>query len=181
MSRFAALLTISALALAAANAGRLHAAPPTETEKPGRYAMQSVDGGVLRMDTETGAMSLCTRRSGIIACEPVQDDRSAQKEADRLAIENRELRADIKRLEEQLGLGDGPQASAPPDNGRPDAGRPGANRPDDGRPGGRSPGMGLPSEKDVDMALTYMERMIKKFREKFKDMESSSGGKGTPL
>ena len=181
MPRFSPLLAVSALTLAIAASSPVAAAPPAEAERSGRYMMQPVDGGVLRMDTETGAMSLCTRRSGAVACEPVQDDRSGQKEAERLAIENRELRADIKRLEEQMGLGDKPQASAPPDGGRPDGGRPDANRPDEGRPVSRSPGMGLPSAKDVDMALTYMERMMKKFRDKMKDIESGSGGRGTPL
>ena len=74
------------------------AAPPADTdrpERPGRYILQPVDGGVLRMDTESGAISLCVKRGTAVACEPVPDERSGQKEVERLATENRELKAKL--------------------------------------------------------------------------------------
>ena len=73
------------------------AAPPVETERPGRYNMQPADGGILRLDTETGAMSMCAKRGSGYSCEPVHDDRSGQKELERLTAENRDLRGEIGR------------------------------------------------------------------------------------
>ncbi len=161
-------LTAVALLLAATLPGS--AANPAEppAERPGRYIMQPVDGGALRMDSETGAMSLCTRRNGAFACEPVQDERTSQKETERLTTENRDLKAEIKRLEEMLGLGEKPQAGNPPGRG------PG-NQQSEERPVSRSPKFELPTEEDLDKALSYAERMLKKFREKWKDIERGTG------
>lgn len=139
--------------------GAALAAPPTEGERPGRYIMQTVDGGFLRMDTETGAMSMCLKRGATFACDAVADERTASKEVDRLAIENRELKAEIKRLEHLLGLGE----AAPKGD----------------KHARRGPKFELPSEDEVDKALSYFDRMLKKFRERMKDFES--GGKATPL
>ena len=175
MHPFPARPALVALA-AAMMAGSAYANPPAEAERPGRYVMQPVDGGVLRMDTDSGAMSLCTRRGQALSCEPVQDERSGQAERERLASENRELRADIKRLEDQMGLGDKPPAA-----GSPNAGPPGTGRPDGERPASRSSKFNLPTEQDLDQALSYVERMVKKLREKWKDIESSASRRGTQL
>ena len=43
------------------------------------------------------------------------------------------------------------------------------------------PKLELPSEEDVDKALSYMERMFKKFRDKLKELDKDGSGKGTPL
>lgn len=135
------------------------AAAPGAGERPGRFLMQPVEGGVIRMDTETGAMELCVRRGEKLACEPVEETRAARSDVQRLEAENRELKAEIKRLEEMLGLGDKPGGE---------------------RPARRSPKFELPTEEDLDKAMSYIERMIKKFREKMKDLESGSV-KGTQL
>ncbi|MFV0299201.1 MAG: hypothetical protein ACK5JT_24125 [Hyphomicrobiaceae bacterium] len=139
--------------------------------------MQPTDGGFLRLDTATGDMSLCKRTAASFECAPVKDDRDLQAEVGRLAAENKDLKAEISRLQEQLGREDNKDLV-------PDA-----------RPG---PGLQLPSEEDVDKALSYMQRMIKKFREKMKEFDEQTDphdhndgksgslpgtgkGKGTPL
>ncbi len=167
-------LTAVALLLAAA-VPAVAAEPPAE--RPGRYIMQPVDGGALRMDSETGAMSLCSRRTGAYVCEPVQDERTSQKETERLTTENRELKAEIKRLEEMLGLGEKPQAGNQPGNS---PGTSPGNPQSEERPVSRQPKFELPSEEDVDKALSYAERMLKKFRDKWKDIERGTG-RGTQL
>lgn len=144
------------------------AAAPGDGGKPGRYVLQAIEGGTLRMDTETGAMSLCTQTGGTVTCNPVEDDRAATRKLEQLEAENKQLKADVKRLEDAL---DQSQAD-------------------------RKPKMTLPTEEDVDKALNYVERMIKKFRDKLKSMEEGSpnagsgadkgkapapNGKGTPL
>ena len=157
------------------------AAPPADTDRPdrpGRYILQPVDGGVLRMDTESGAMSLCVKRSAAVTCEPVPDERSGQKEFERLGSENRELKADIKRLEEQMGLGDKPAVPGSPGGqaGGQAGGPPAADKPDGERPVNRSSKFNLPTEQDIDQALNYVERMMKKLREKWGDIEGSRRG-----
>ncbi len=136
------------------------AAPPSgEAERPGRYSMQPTDGGFLRLDTVTGDVSLCARSAQTFECKPVKDDRDLQSETARLSTENKEFRAEIKRLEDMLGL-------------------------DGGAHQGKNRGkFELPTEEDVDKALSYVERMFKKFRDKMKEFDAEGGrpGKGTPL
>lgn len=140
-------LIISGLSLAAPAS-----AQNVPAEKSGRYTLQPIDGGFLRMDTETGAMSLCTKRGAAVACEPVADQRASQGEVDRLMQENRALREDLKRLEELVTA-------------------------DGGKKPARGPKFEMPSEEDIDKAMSYVERMLKKFREKMKDLDQS--GRGT--
>ena len=152
---------IQVSALIIALTGAALASAPSETERPGRYTMQPIEGGFLRMDTATGDVSLCARVGPTAACEPVKDDRDLQKELARLTSENKALKADIMRLEELLDL-----------RGKTDS-------PPSDRPASRGPKLGLPSEEDVDKALGYLERMFKKFRDKLNDLEGSR--KGTQL
>ena len=186
VAAFAALL-IAPLLISKPAAAAPPADPgqPERAERPGRYILQPVDGGVLRMDSETGAMSLCVKRNAAITCEPIPDERTGQKEAERLGSENRELKADIKRLEEQMGLGDkpasGPPAGGPPNSESPASGPSGTDKTDGERPVSRSSKFNLPTEREIDQALNYVERMVKKLREKWKDIEGSANGRGTAL
>src|SRR5262249_51764879 len=114
--------------------------------------MTPVEGGFLRMDTHTGAVSMCQRISGKWGCEAVADDRRAlQTELDRLGAGNRELSDTVKRLEEMLAL--------------PDA---------DGKDRRAEKGskFQLPSEEDVDRALGYMQRLMRKFKEKLRELDN---------
>lgn len=151
----------------------LTATAPLAQEKPGeragRYTMTPADGGFVRLDTETGAMALCNKSSGQWACEPMPDTQQAQsKDLQRLEAENKALREEIRQMEEVMGLGQPKPGEGGPRHG-------------EERPKG---GMGLPSEKDVDQAFDYVQRMLKKFQEKMRELESGqkSGDKsGTPL
>jgi len=137
---------VSAVVLAA-----LTGAAPDVEERSGRYVMTPVEGGFLRMDSHTGAVSMCQRISGKWACEAVADDRKAlDSEIERLTAENRELRATVKQLEEML---------APPDGER------------KGRPAEKGPGLKLPSEEEIDSALNYLQRLMRKFKEKLRELE----------
>jgi hypothetical protein len=71
----------------------LACASPALAQTPGRYAFQPVEGGMMRLDTETGHVSHCTKAGDSFACRSVADDRAAmQEEIDRLRRENEQLR-----------------------------------------------------------------------------------------
>jgi hypothetical protein len=85
-TRFAAGVAV----LMMAAAGSL---PSAQAQTAGRFTFQPIDGGVMRLDTETGHVSHCTKSGDSLACRSVADDRAAlQEEIDRLRRENDELR-----------------------------------------------------------------------------------------
>ena len=138
------------------------ASPSIAQERAGRFSMSPVDGGFARLDTETGAMSICKSQpaasspSAEWTCTPMAG--AVASPTQKLETENNELRAEIKRMEDLLGL-----------NGA----KPGAQEKQAERPGGG--GLNLPSEQDVDKALSYMERMVKKFQDTMRRLEGKSG------
>lgn len=134
-----------------------------QTEKSGRYTMSPAEGGgVVRLDTETGAMSLCRPERNDWSCKPMAGDNLAERqELDRLRAENQALKAEIRRLEDLV---------LPPERGR--QARPPVE-------GAKPPVIPLPSEEDVDRAFNTLERMWKRFQERMKEFEPKE--KGTPL
>jgi len=127
-------------------------------EKPGRYTMTPTEGGMLKLDTATGVVSLCARDGGEWSCKLTKDGESTmRKEIDGLKAEIDVLKDQLKTREDIAGPGD-------PDKG-----------------GGKMHGTAqLPSEKDVDQAFDYFEKMVKKLRERLNRIENENKP-GTPL
>ena len=73
------------LAMALASAS-LASSTSFAQDKPGRYVMNPVEGGFARLDTETGAMSICKPQAKDAAspagwaCAPMADQTAAQQE-----------------------------------------------------------------------------------------------------
>lgn len=64
---------------------------------PGRYSMTPAKDGFLRLDTQTGAVSLCRVDGGTVKCQSSADERRAlEDEIARLSKENAELRRKLK-------------------------------------------------------------------------------------
>lgn len=138
----------------------LMAAGQTTDADAGRYTMHKTEDGLVRLDTRTGALALCRKRDAGWSCRSIADaDTTTESDVERLRRENAELRAEVKRLDELLGL----------------SGRSGSNRADPPPPGGKSHAFRLPSEKEVDDALDYFETMLRKFRDRLKKLESERG------
>ncbi len=140
-------------------------------EQPGRYTMSPTEGGVVRLDRETGAMSFCTGKDGDWACAPMPDRQQAlEGRISELEAENRTLRAE-KTLPSPVA----PQAVLPPpvtEGVPPVAGDP-------PRPPADLP---LPDEKDVDKLFDYVEGMMKKVKERIKRLEQEAQKEpATPL
>ncbi len=126
----------------------------------GRYTMTPTTGGFLRLDTQTGQVSLCAQKDGQMLCTSLADERKAlESEIDRLSQENTDLRKSVRRLEELAGIDQDPNKRAER----------------------IEPKIQLPSEEDVDKALTYVQRMLRKLKDKLKELEDHDPKKGTQL
>ena len=78
------------------------ASPCYAGEDPGRYIMTTVGDSVWRLDSATGAMSVCGQKLDHWACESVADDSLALKaEVDRLTRENGKLKDKLAKAEEK--------------------------------------------------------------------------------
>lgn len=118
----------------------------------GRYAIAPTADGYLKLDTRTGEVTECRRPTGGgLRCVLVPDERAAlQEEIDRLARDNAALKAAL------TGTGVSPPESRAPDTTAPEIGPP-----ESGAPGaGASPGS--PSDREVDRALSIMERFLRR-------------------
>ena len=86
-----ASVLVSVLALGGAQAQT--ATPDSEN---GRYSFSAVPDGMLRLDTRTGAVSLCEKQAAGWACNSVPDERAAlENEIARLQRENGALKKDM--------------------------------------------------------------------------------------
>lgn len=115
----------------------------------GLYTMTPAGEEAIRLNTQTGAVSLCHRRDESWVCEAVADDHvDLQRESARLKLENEELRAevirlkkDVRRAEQQLSIN------------------------------GREPIGPAPSEKTIDEMMTVLEKMMRRFQEMVESLE----------
>jgi hypothetical protein len=59
-----------------------------------RFTLQPTEGGFLRLNRETGAVSFCTVKEGVSVCRLSADERAAlEAEIERLRVENARLKA----------------------------------------------------------------------------------------
>lgn len=113
-------------------------AQTSEDAQNGRYSMTPAPNGFLRMDTRTGAVSLCTLRDGAVACTTSADERGAlEAEIARLSKDNADLRDRLAQVTQQ----------------------PGARRSDRGLPNAED------MDRALGFAETFMKRMMKIMRE----------------
>ena len=118
----------------------------------GRFTMSPVDGGLMRLDTETGAVALCTKKSETWVCEPIDDHSGASGDKAKLEMENKALKDRIKDLETSAAAA----KSAPGSDDQ------------SGPPGGVTK---LPTEQEVDKAMDYVERIYKKFKDRIQKLD----------
>lgn len=125
-------------------------------EAAGRYQMTPIEGGFMRLDTETGAVSICKNTAGKVTCEMAEDSATRYSgEIDDLKKKNDQLQAEVKRLEQHFGLG--PEKKGGPNDLEPPV-PPGQN-------------LKIPQKEDVDKMFDYIEGMLNKFRERLRRLE----------
>ncbi|MDI4655933.1 hypothetical protein [Xanthobacter autotrophicus] len=94
--------------------GTPQAAPSAETSAP-RFAFAPVEGGALKLDRETGLVSLCAKRRSGFTCEAVPDTRDAYE------AEIARLKAEVDTLRRAAGMQPQPGRPVPPPGAAPDA------------------------------------------------------------
>lgn len=72
-----------------------------------RFALEKTDGGFVRLDRKTGALTLCQEKDGTLTCRMAADERAAYEE-DLTRLEKR-----VEALEKSLATGR-PQAKGEP-------------------------------------------------------------------
>lgn len=118
----------------------------SEPGTPGRYAFHPVEGGILRLDRESGAVSLCVSQAGKATCTLAADDKAAlEAEIARLTEANRQLLARAIPLP--------PDASAAPPSGK-----------------DKRPALTLPSDQEIDTALDFLEQTMRRFKDRMDRM-----------
>lgn len=77
----------------------------SEPDVPVRFEMQETDKGLIRLDTQTGIVSLCAKKGEQLICQPSVDGiKTYEDEITRLEIDNRHLRQELTRISEVLAV-----------------------------------------------------------------------------
>lgn len=137
----------------------------------GRYALSPIgDGGVLRLDTRTGAVSTCNNSGAGWACYAVPDERAAlDTEIGRLQADNGKLKA---QLAERDGTVTGKTEDALPKSDPLKKPEPKVAE------GERKIEIPLPSDRDMDRVMSFLERAWKRLIEMANRMQKDvAGGK----
>ena len=162
----------AAVSLALAGAAMAQSAPDTEN---GRYTLAPASDGFLRLDTRTGASSICSDKGSGWACLAMPDERAAlDSEIGRLSRDNERLKSDLEALKRdteglrkdnealkaQLAQRDAPAA------GKTDEALPKADslrKPEiKSSDGERKLEIPLPSDRELDRLMAFVESAWRK-------------------
>ena len=155
-------LTLGSLAGAALAAVLASPAWAAGDDAAGRYTMSPTEGGFIRLDRETGAMSFCTGKEGEWSCKGMAETESElKKKVDELEGEKRALEAE-KRLREGLFGSLSPRSGQEKSEEAPGG---------ENLPPAPPADLPIPNERDVDKLFDYVEGMVKKFKERIDKLE----------
>jgi hypothetical protein len=145
------------------------AAAQATPDSDGRYVLSPIADGVIRLDTRTGAVSTCTNSSMGWACYAIPDERAA------LDQEIGRLQADNEKLKAQLA------AQAPTAPGKIDEPLPKSDSLKPPEPkvaeGERKIEIPLPSDRDMDRMMSFVERAWRRLKEMADRMQKDVSGK----
>jgi hypothetical protein len=173
----AAIAVIVGLAGCFGGIGAAVAQSMPDSEK-GRYSMSTVGNGVIRLDTRTGAVSTCSNGAAGWACYAVPDERAA------LDAEIGRLQADNERLRAQLSARE-PTVSGKIDEALPKEILPKTDplKTDPLKPepkvaeGERKIEIPLPSDRDIDRVMSFLERAWKRLIEMANRVQKDVSGR----
>jgi hypothetical protein len=152
------------------------AAQSVPDNENGRYALSPIQDGVIRLDTRTGAVSTCNNSSFGWACYAVPDERAAyDAEIGRLRAENDKSNAEIEKLKAELA------SRAPAAEGKIDEALPKSDSLKKAEPkaaeGERKIEIPLPSDRDMDRVMTFLEQAWRRLVEMANRMQKDVSGK----
>lgn len=144
-------------------------AQPMPDGEKGRYALSPVADGVIRLDTRTGAVSTCSNAGKGWACYAVPDERAAlDAEIGRLQAENEKLKTELA-------------ARGPIVTGKTDEALPKTDPLKKAEPkvaeGERRIEIPLPSDRDMDRVISFLERAWQRLVEMANRMQKDVTGK----
>jgi len=126
--------------------------------EPDRYRLEKMPNGYVRMDTRTGAMSICEEKWGELVCKMAADERTAvQDEIERLQTELKALNdrlATVKALEDRVARLENSTTARIEKT--------------------------LPTEEDFNKTMSYMERFFRGFMAIVKDFEGENSKPAEP-
>jgi len=145
-------ILIAAIVMMGAVPGALAQTNPAPND---RYMVSPVEDGILRVDRKTGRVSICRKGRGDWTCELVPDDlRAMKRELDQLSVENLRLRSALAKYDPEAARQPAPELNVP------------------NRDTGKNQ---LPTEEDVDKAMSLVERMMRRFMEAARDLNRDYG------
>lgn len=176
VNRHSGALLISAVlcgVLGVTSAAHAQSMPDTEN---GRYTLAPVADGVLRLDTRTGTMSTCNNKRIGWACYAMPDEREAlDTEIGRLQKDNAALRARLAqrdsatgKIEDALPKTDSLRKDAPKDSSK------SAEKSADSQ---RKLELTLPSDRDIERAMSFLERAWRRLVEMADRVQKDVSGK----
>ena len=142
----------------------------------GRYALSPIPDGVIRLDTRTGAVSTCNNSGTGWACYSAPDERAAlDAEIGRLLSDNEKTKAEVEKLKAELA------ARAPSNEGKTDEPLPRSDSLKKAEPktseGERKIEIPLPSERDMDRVMSFLEQAWRRLVEMASRMQKDVSGK----
>ncbi len=132
-----------------------------------RYSMIPVEGGALRLDTQSGEVSHCMPQYGTWRCSGVADELAKLRtKISELKKENKSLKSDVKRLERAAKAAPKADATSPKaDTAKPEAG--------EAPPAAAPPVAGndrIPGEDEIDQMMTFLEKMARRLKGMVEEM-----------
>lgn len=174
-ARLAGLLAAGVLVLSPAPAAKAQDVPVPPGERA-NFSIQPVEGGLMKLDTRTGALSFCSRRPGAAAetgtgwaCEAVPDDRAA-------------LEAEIGRLQARIAALEGgrggvtpgvPDIMVPPGGGAGSSTRPPV--PPQAVPPDDETRLSEDARRKLDEAMVMAEQVFRRFLGMIERLRSEDG------
>lgn len=147
-------LLIGCIALPAA------AQAPTPDSENGRYTFSQTPEGVLRLDSRTGQVSLCSKRPAGWACQAVPDERAAL-EAEIALLQNQNVALKKEMIARGLALPSGMKA--------PDV---------VAEKKGDELVIKLPNDQDLDRVMTFMEKIWRRLIDMVQSVQRDVEKKG---
>lgn len=166
------ILFVAASVLGGMGSAAAQLVPDSEN---GRYTLSPVTDGVIRLDTRTGAVSICNNSGAGWACYIVPDERAAMDaEIGRLQAENEKTKAELEKLKVELASRDAAPDKIEEPLPKSDSLKKAEPKAAEGE---RKIEIPLPSDRDMDRVMSFLERAWRRLVEMANRMQRDVDGK----